>query len=252
MVDLDAYFARIGYGGSRAATADTLAAIVDHHMDAIPFENLDVLLGRGISLDLAALQAKLVTARRGGYCFEHCTLVASVLEQLGFAITRHSARVTMRTPRTAAPRTHMFLTVELPGGTVMIDPGFGGDAPRVPIAIGGRAGEHSFERDGDLYVLRLAGQELWVSTLERDHPVDFEMANHFTYTHASSPFTQRILMQAWVSGGKATIMNRDASYLGERHQLADRAELRAFVARHFGADLPELEHVRVPSVPEWS
>jgi N-hydroxyarylamine O-acetyltransferase len=91
MLDLPAYFARIGWNGSRTPTLATLAALLERHMRAIPFENLDVLLRRPVRLDLDALQSKLVGARRGGYCFEHATLFAAALEDLGFAPERNTA-----------------------------------------------------------------------------------------------------------------------------------------------------------------
>ncbi len=103
-LDLDAYLARLDYRGERAPTAAVLAAIVDHHMLAIPFENLDVLLGRGVRLDLPSLQAKLVDARRGGYCFEHATLVAAALEAIDFTVARHAARATMSASRSRRRR----------------------------------------------------------------------------------------------------------------------------------------------------
>lgn len=68
--DLDAYFARIAYAGPHEATLARLIAIHEHHARAIPYENLDVLLGRPISLDLAAIERKLVHERSGRYCFE--------------------------------------------------------------------------------------------------------------------------------------------------------------------------------------
>ena len=125
-MDLDAYFARIGWRGT-----PELAGLLEHHMRAIPFENFDVLLGRRPRLDLEGLEAKLVTARRGGYCYEHSTLFAAVLAELGIACRTHSARVVMMTPRELAPRTHMFLTV----GNDVLDPGFGG----YPARAGWRA-----------------------------------------------------------------------------------------------------------------
>ena len=67
-----------------------------------------MLLGRPIRLDLASLQDKLVRRRRGGYCFEQVTLFAAVLERLGFAPVRHTARVIRVVPRTEAPRSHML------------------------------------------------------------------------------------------------------------------------------------------------
>jgi N-hydroxyarylamine O-acetyltransferase len=251
-VNLDAYFARIGWQGSRAATTDVLAAIVAHHMQAIPFENLDVLLGDKPRLDLDSLERKLVHARRGGYCYEHSTLVAAVLRELGFEVRLHSARVVMVTPRGSAPRTHMFLSI----GDLMIDPGFGGRAPLVQVPLDGTpAGGHRLVRDGADHALELDGKQLWVSSLEADIPIDFEMANHFTATHPASHFTQALMMRAFTDGGEVRVRNRDVTLLrgGETqtYQLADRAELRALVAQHFGFDLPAIESLRVPTVPEW-
>ena len=87
-IDLDAYLARIQWGSPVRQDLATLSALLRAHMTRIPFENLDVLLGHPIRLDLEGLQAKLVRARRGGYCFEHATLFAAALEALGFAPVR--------------------------------------------------------------------------------------------------------------------------------------------------------------------
>src|SRR4051794_6880189 len=112
-LDLDTYFDRIQWGGPTHAGYDTLAGMLAAHVRRIPFENLDVLLGKPIRLDMEALQAKLVGERRGGYCFEHVTLFAAVLDRLGFAPVRHTARVVLVVPRHLAPRGHMLVTVKL-------------------------------------------------------------------------------------------------------------------------------------------
>ncbi len=246
-VNLDAYFARIGWSGE-----PEIAGLLAHHMRAIPFENFDVLLGRPPSLELDALEDKLVTRRRGGYCYEHSTLFAAVLRELGHDVRLHSARVVMMTPREQAPRTHMFLSL----GYDVLDPGFGGSAPLVPVRIGGVAGEHRVVRDvkdGALEIRAGDGwKRLWVSTFERDNPIDFVMANHFTATHPSSPFTRIILARAFTATGQVTISNRDVTIDGAKRPLADRRELRAVVHEYFGFDLPELETMRVPMVPEWA
>jgi N-hydroxyarylamine O-acetyltransferase len=223
-------------------------------MIAIPFENLDVLLGYKPRLDLDSLQRKLIDNRRGGYCYEHATLFAAVLGELGFAVRTHSARVVMVTPRAAAPRTHMFLSVA--AEHVMLDPGFGGAAPRVPVPLDGTlAGAHRLVREDDEYVLEQAGQRLWMSTLEPDLPIDFEMANHFTATHPSSHLTQGIAMRAFADGGEVRIRNRTVTLIrgGETqtYQLAGRKQLRELVAQHFGFDLAAIETMHVPAIPEW-
>ena len=89
--DLAAYFARLDYRGPRELTVDTLHALSRAHVSTIPFENADVLLGAGVDLDPAAVEAKLVGAGRGGYCFEQNSLFLRVLQALGFAARPLSA-----------------------------------------------------------------------------------------------------------------------------------------------------------------
>jgi N-hydroxyarylamine O-acetyltransferase len=83
--DLDAYFTRIGWGGTRTMSVETLHAISLHHSTSIPFENLDVLAGKLIDISPVAVEQKLVHERRGGYCFEQNQLLLLVLRALGFA-----------------------------------------------------------------------------------------------------------------------------------------------------------------------
>jgi N-hydroxyarylamine O-acetyltransferase len=264
-LDLGAYLKRIRWDGSRDPTFDTLCGLLRAHMSSIPFENLDVLLGRPVRLDLDSIQDKLVRARRGGYCFEHTTLFAAVLEELGFHPVRHSARVVLFSPRTETPRAHMFLTVALPEGTFVVDPGFGGPAALWPVplvdasASQGSGATHWMARDGDYWVLRTLrdGQPMdaWISTLEQDHPVDYEMANHFTATHPGSLFVNRLLMSLFKEDGRVTLMNRDFTIhegaRAEQGQLADRGAFRSLLIEQFGFDLPDVEGLRVPTIPEW-
>ena len=111
-LDLDAYLKRIGYAGARQPTLAVLEALHLAHATHIPFENLDVLLGRPIRLDLASLQAKLVAGGRGGYCFEQNLLIAAVLGQLGFEVKLIAARVRHRGDKDL-PRTHMLVMVHV-------------------------------------------------------------------------------------------------------------------------------------------
>jgi N-hydroxyarylamine O-acetyltransferase len=263
-LDIEAYLERIHWRGEVSPTFDTLAGLLEAHMTHIPFENLDVVLGRPVSLELSALEQKLVRARRGGYCFEHATLFAAALEDVGFQPVRHSARVIRIEPRTVSPRLHMFLTVPIGRETFVIDPGLGLLAPRLPIPLVDSAqaspARHRMVRDGDYWLLRAqlesASVDAWASTLEPDNPSDFKVANHYTATHPDSPFVNRIMMRALVQDGFVTVMNRDVTVWQHNtphpRQLADRADLRALLVEHFGFDLPEVERMRVPSIPEWS
>src|ERR1700761_2698583 len=82
---LENYLARIGCRGARVADLKALTSLQLSHLDAIPFEGIDPLLGRPVKLDLASVQAKLVDSARGGYCYEHNLLFGAALAAIGFA-----------------------------------------------------------------------------------------------------------------------------------------------------------------------
>ena len=102
-IDLSEYLARVGLAAAPASTAEGLAELHHAHATHIPFENLDVLLGRPIRLDPASLHQKLVRDGRGGYCFEQNLLFAGVLEALGFRVTKLAARVRFRATTSSSP-----------------------------------------------------------------------------------------------------------------------------------------------------
>lgn len=262
---IDRYLERTECGVEGAPSLDLLARLLRAHMRHIPFENLDVLLGRPVQLDLDSLQRKLVDARRGGYCFEHATLFAAVLARLGFRCRMHSARVTVMAPRTEMPRTHMFVTVDLPEGAFVADPGFGGLAPLVPVRLDAEStldetAAHWIAKEGDYWTLRTRTAaktvDCWVTTLEEDYPADFLMANHYVSTHPASAFVNRIMLKAIGDGQSVSVMNREVTVRrgGEEvaMRLADRAALRNLLLEHFGFDLPEVAELRVPAIPEWT
>lgn len=278
-IDLDNYLRRIHWPDDAPLRADhaTLARVVEAHMRHIPFENLDVLRGRPIRIDLASLQAKLVDARRGGYCFEHSTLMGAVLEAMGFQVERKLARVTLLAPREMVPRTHMFLLVALEDERgsegFVVDVGFGALAPQWPVPLREPSSRdplaegltHWMRREGHYWTMcavhhkRDAAPEVihaWTTTLEDEGPADFEMGNHFVSTYPESPFVNRIMLRALTPAGRVSVMNRDVTVRSgdrtETFELADRAQLRSLLAEHFGFDWPETEHLVVPGIPEWS
>jgi N-hydroxyarylamine O-acetyltransferase len=267
LFNADRYFARIAVRGPLTPTLGTLTTLMRAHMAHIPFENLDVLLGRGIRVDLDSVYAKLVESKRGGYCFEHSTLFRAALEHAGFQPVSHAARVVMMTARPSAPRTHMFLSVAVDGATYVLDPGFGGHGPLVPLPlvenVEVREGPdvHRFtRRDGEwLLEAQIGGamSPLWMSTLEPESPIDFVVGNHFTSTWPQSPFVQRLMLRALTPDGRrVSVMNRDVTVAQngtfEKSQLENRTALRSLLERDFGIDVPEVERLRIPTVPEWT
>lgn len=151
LVDLDAYFARTG-----ASASSSLTELHEAHVRAIPFENIDVMLGLVPSLDLADIQAKLLVRRRGGYCYEHQLLFTAVLERLGHTVARRMSRVK------TGPRTHFMSIVD----GHLVDVGFGaGMLHPMPLADGAvvdQAGwPHRLRREGPRWVLEKQAADGW-------------------------------------------------------------------------------------------
>lgn len=259
-VDLDAYLARIGHAGPVPPTLTTLNALAAAHVQTIPFENLDVLLGRPIELDLAALQAKLVTARRGGYCFEHNTLFLAVLAQLGFEVRPLSARVRYQRAREFTPaRTHLFIRVEL-GESWLVDVGVGAMSATAALRLaddGAQATPNEprrIVREGALLYdqVQLGGawQDVKEFTLEEMPPIDRIVANWYTSTHPSSHFKNRLLVaRATADGGRIGLLDRELSVRGAdgvatRTTITDHGMLERVLAARFGITLPAGSHVR--------
>ncbi|MGW5455144.1 arylamine N-acetyltransferase family protein [Nocardia sp. NPDC003979] len=208
-LDLDAYLARIGYAGPRTASVDTLHALVRAHTTTIPFENLEIILGRGIPLDLKSLQDKLVRHARGGYCYENAGLFAAALERLGFEVRGLSGRVTFGSLATGVirPATHALLRVTAPDDdrVWICDVGFGA-GPLAPFELADSAGEFTMgdwrfrlEHRDNLWVLYQFGRDGWIDrytfTENPQYRIDFAVGNHFVSTSPHSPFTTRPFLQ---------------------------------------------------------
>jgi N-hydroxyarylamine O-acetyltransferase len=251
-LDLDAYLARIGYERELAPTPDTLIGLHRAHALTIPFENLDILLGQPILLDLPSLQAKLVDGRRGGYCFEQNALFAAVLETIGFGVTRLAARVGMgdSAPR---PRTHMVLAVEAGDERWLADVGFGGDGLLDPIPFASHAPvrqdawTYRLEREGDLFVVRSLHGDAWLDLyafdLQAQLPVDYEMANHFTSTWPGSSFVKHVTVQR--PGPHERLVLWERSFVVQRVRgeeqtdVRDSEQLLQILGDRFGLVFPE-------------
>src|SRR5436190_1336658 len=146
-MDVDAYLERIGYGGSREPSEHTLSELHRAHMLAVPFENLDLHLGVANVLDPEHVFDKIVTRRRGGWCYELNGLFALLLESLGFAVRRYSASVVLSDPP-SPDFAHLTLRVDL-DRPWLADVGFGASFTR-PLRLDD---DDDQERDGKRYRL---------------------------------------------------------------------------------------------------
>jgi len=189
-----------------------LPELMRAHLYHIPFENLSVLAGQPILLDPDSLWKKLVTDRRGGYCFEQNTLFEKLLLKLGYELVTLQARV-RRGVQELRPHTHKLLRVTYHGQDYLVDVGFGAEGPSQPLPwFHGSSAEfqpgirHRLIQENDLSVLQCRhDDDPWLDLYATDnrpaHPVDYEMANWFTSTHPTSLFVNSMLVGLHHDGG---------------------------------------------------
>jgi N-hydroxyarylamine O-acetyltransferase len=255
-LDVDAYLARIDYCDPTEPTEEVLRGLHRAHVTSIPFENLDIVMGREIRIDLPSLQEKLLLRRRGGYCFEHNLLFGALLERLGFLVTRLAARVRMGNAR-VLPSTHMTLSVSAGGKPWLADVGFGGEGLLEPVPLaegvtseqGGRTYRLVRETERE-WVLRTSRPDGWLDlysfTLEPRRHADYFVANYYTSTHPRSPFTGRMVAQRVKPDRRLSLIDRslvESEASGEvTTREASDAELGALL-RSFGIVLAPEELV---------
>ncbi|HEY0300711.1 MAG TPA: arylamine N-acetyltransferase, partial [Rhizomicrobium sp.] len=236
-------------------TLDTLRAIHLLHPRAIPFENLDVLLRRGVRLDTDSLQAKLVEGGRGGYCFEHNMLLSFALRALGFDVTQLTGRIRYGVPDgVMTPLTHMLLKVDLGGAPFLVDVGFGGNTLTAPLRLD-EAAEQATPHEpfrltsaGGRYLaeakLRGAWVPLYSFALEPQHAPDIELGNWFMATHPKSRFYEELVVARVTPEGRLALHNNQLAIhflngTSERRVLQSLSELRDALTGLLGLTLPD-------------
>ncbi|GAA3123103.1 arylamine N-acetyltransferase [Planomonospora alba] len=247
------YLDRLGATRPPEPDARGLRTLQLAHLRAVPFENLSVHLGEPIVLEPGALFDKIVTRRRGGFCYEVNGLFAELLTALGYRVTLLAARVFHGT--TPGPLfDHLALRVDLEEPW-LVDVGFG-DFADEPLRLGERAeqedgggvfriapapGDH-----GDLDVLH-RGEQGYRLTMRPYELGDFVPTCWWQTTSPQSHFTRSTVCTLRTERGRTTISGARLirTEHGERTEhVLDEAGLRAAYLDHFGIALD-----RIPTAP---
>lgn len=258
-LDVDAYLARIGYQGQLTPGGEALRDLHRAHASAIPFENLEILLGRPLLLDLPSLEEKLIRHRRGGYCYEHNLLFAALAECLGYPVTRFLGRVRRQDDR-PGPLTHMVLVVHADGVSWLADVGFGaGLLEPIPLTdeatVAQEEWTYRLERHGRHWRLGTLDpngwSELYRFTEEPQHRVDYEVANYYTATHPDSPFVGKMVVMRTQPGARHRLIGDQLTTThpdgtNQRRQVA-AGQLSEVLAEVFGIELEPDDAARLAS-----
>jgi N-hydroxyarylamine O-acetyltransferase len=255
MTDVGAYLERIGLDGGLEPGAAALRELHRAHLLAVPFENLDIHLGRRIVLDPAALERKLVGERRGGFCYELNGAFSTLLRALGYEVSLLEARVAKAGGSGFGPPfDHLLLRVRCPGSPEpwLADVGFG-DSFLEPLRLEVGAeqddptGRYRIEQaDGGLELLRRAADGGWAPE-HRFATYAHELASframcRYHQTSPRSSFTQRRVCSLATPAGRRTLRDdrlivTEAGQRSER-PIAGEAAYRQTLAEQFGIRLP--------------
>ncbi len=249
MLHVPSYLERIAYHGPTSPTSGTLRALHRAHLMTVPFENLDISLGRKIVLDEEALVHKVVAQRRGGFCYELNGAFAALLHAMGFRVTLLSARVAGKEGKESPEFDHLTLLVDLEESW-LADVGFG-ELFFEPLRLDSSeqtdpAGVFRLLHPGERWQLQKSepvGQwkHEYSFTLESRTLEDFSARCVYHQTSLDSHFTQnRICTRATPKGritlsGMNLIITRNG--LREATSLPSEEERSRVLLEHFGVRL---------------
>jgi N-hydroxyarylamine O-acetyltransferase len=258
-MDVQAYFARIGYSGPRDATLRTLRELHLRHAQSIPFENLNPYLGLAVPLDIATLESKLVRQRRGGYCFEQNLLLGEALRSLGFKVRGLAARVTWNAPQGfVSARTHMLLQLDLEEGPHLADVGFGGMTLTGPLRLVADIEQETPHEpfrllaEGPHFVMQAKVRDGWRSLyqfdLQEQVVADYEVTNWYLANHPESRFVRNLVAARPAPDRRLALLNNELAvhHLGgpsERRVLESVAALRDVLENALQIELPNVPHL---------
>lgn len=255
-ISLDKYLKRLGLTTSPAATEKALFELQIAQLRNIPFENIDCLNHRPISIKPADLEIKLLQNGRGGYCFELNQLLMEGLLKIGFNVRPILSRVMYRGVG-INPKTHIFLLVELASHTWIVDAGFGGPGISQPMLFElnriDQQPNGSFRLVADkefgtiLQKLKDPQTDEWINVfafnLDKVYPADLEMSNFYTSTLPESHFRQNLIAALFTNDGRNTLLNRKLMVTSndgstETSEIATEAELIKTLKEKFMINVP--------------
>lgn len=199
-----------------------LRELQEHHMEHIPFENLDIVVGKSIKLSHMCLFDKIIIKKRGGYCFELNTLYAELLKSLGFSSKPVLGRVWLSNPKRMPPRNHLAHILELEGRTYVTDVGFGGLISSIPLDINVISPVN--DKDGMVrispfgnhqFMIQRHDEKKWTNLYSFENieisKEDIAISNYYMSTHPNSHFYNHKFVGRSTEEGRIGLFNNKMS-----------------------------------------
>jgi len=237
---------------SRIPSIDLLREIQQKHVAEFTFNNISVLLGKEISLDIADIYDKIVDKSFGGYCFEHNRLMHDVLDYLGFDVRLLVARV-VNNMDIDAPRTHRVTLLDFEGIQYLVDVGFGPKGSRAPIKINGELSVQNgngyrirTNKNQDFQLELLAGGDpfvLYEFNLNRYTESDCLIGNFYSYKHPKAVFVNNLVVSKLLPEITLSLRNRTYYKIDingtESMEILDDIQLQQIIREEFDITLSD-------------
>lgn len=219
------YFDRIGYAGPAHADLATVSELMRRQLYTVPFENLDVQAGLGVSLAPEDIADKILARGRGGYCYEVNGLFCMAMQALGVPYRYVAARPMFYPAR--RPRTHMALVLRLDGQDWLCDLGFGSYGIRAPMSLAEL--DTDIRQDMDRFMLSREADGVYVLKAWRDGGwqnqygfdlspqewIDFAPANYLNSNHPDAIFVQKRVVVLHSERGRAILVGNTLKLVDE-------------------------------------
>lgn len=254
--DLNAYFERINYSGSKEPTEETLNEIHICHSLSVPFENLDVFYGKPPLLDGVSLYNKIVKNRRGGYCFEMNGIFSVALQRMGFRVKNLLARGTIDGINYTS-KTHQVILVETGNKKWLADVGFGNDGIIAPLLLVEDTDQNQFShvyrivketKFGGYLLQKKIGNtynSLYAFNMDECCPEDFVMSNHYTATFPESFFKIMRMCTIPTKEGRITLTDTHFKVVKNEevteNEISDEEEFNNYLKQYFKLDLTNIK-----------
>lgn len=249
---LKGYLERIAISEGVSGDLETLKKLTQAHPKHITFENIDSFTGIVPAIDTAGIFQKMVTEKRGGYCYEQNSLFKEVLQTLGFNMKMHLARVLWSSKDgSETARTHMLLTTDIEGKKYLVDVGFGSMTLTAPIVFNSEQETPNgrfrlISLDDHFYQLDVFKNEwlpIYKFTLEEVQVSDLDMANWYVATGPSSMFNKFLMITRVDEHARYALFNkefniRDSKGGKESSEITNEEELQSVLINYFKLDLP--------------
>lgn len=241
-VFVQAYLQRIQVQPGEHNGLDFLSELMRRHVRAIPFENLDILRKVPLSLELDALFDKLVVRKRGGVCYEINRSLHHLLRELGYEVEYLAATTFREGEWNTAENTHMLNIVHLETGSYVVDAGFGGNSPGVPVPMDGTEvedvdGAYRIMQGDNRCILQKNSGEGW-QPLYRFEPKRrslsyFEPFLRFIEQSPASPFNKKRFLSIATEQGRVTLSGNSLT------QVADNVKTKSEISEQEAASVIE-------------